>query len=678
MVAPAHPQPEAHTRSVRWSTWLLAVMVAMEVVYGIDILFEPLPPAVSTLFQKFASNAIFYGAAALCVVKGRAVRADRSAWYLFALAMALWGTGGFYYAIFLWSAEVVPFPSPADFFWVVFYLPAYAALFKLLRNRARSSGRGVLLDALVAGLGLGGAGAALAFQVVLENTQGEVAAIVTNLAYPLGDLGLLALVAAAITVVGWKASGVWHWIGPAFALFAVADSMYMVEVAQGRYEIGGLVDLGWPVAAVLVGVAAWRPEARIRHSARARSTIVVPGVIGCAALVLLAIDHIVRMNILAVGLATASIFFILVRLYLTVQDNRRMLAQSRRDATTDALTGLGNRRQLKADLAEYLEHLVPERPLLMTLFDLDGFKHYNDTFGHLAGDKLLARLGARLSELVAGHGTAYRMGGDEFCALWNLSDLGQASATTMAAVGALSEHGDAFSIGCSYGSVLLPNETSDVTEALRTADRRMYIRKGIGRASAGQQSSDVLLTALAERDSELGVHLGGVAELASATAIKLGVPEEEMEAVRQTGLLHDVGKVAIPDEILSKPEPLDGAEWEFMKRHTVIGERIISAAPALAAVARLVRATHERHDGGGYPDGLAGDNIPLIARIVAVCDAYHAMTTQRAYRTAHDSQWAIAELRRCSGTQFDPRVVAAFVAALPANVPGTACPVPYS
>ena len=666
MPVAANPQRETRARAVRWSTWLLAVMVATELLYAVDLMFQPMPPAVSELFQKFASNAIFYGAAALCVVRGRAVRADRSAWFLFALAMTLWGTGGFYYAIFLWNADVVPFPSPADFFWIVFYLPAYAALFKLLRSRARTTGRGVLLDALVAGLGVGGASAALAFQVVLENTEGTVAATATNLAYPLGDLGLLALVVAAITVVGWKAAGLWRWIAPAFVLFAVADSMYMVQVAEGSYAVGGLVDLGWPVAAVLLGVAAWRPEARQRGPARARTTIVVPGVFGLAALALLAVDHVVRMNLLAVILATGSIFFILVRLYLTVQDNRRMLAQSRRDATTDALTGLGNRRQLKEDLAVHLDELVPEQPLLLTLFDLDGFKHYNDTFGHLAGDQLLERLGGRLSELMAGRGTAYRMGGDEFCALWNLSDVGQASATTMEAVEALSEHGDAFSIGCSYGSVLLPNETSDITEALRTADRRMYVRKGIGRASAGQQSSDVLLSALAERDSELGLHLGGVADLASATAIRLGMPEEEMEALRQTALLHDVGKVAIPDEILAKPEPLDESERAFMQRHTIIGERIISAAPALAAVARLVRATHERHDGNGYPDGLAGSKIPLIARIVAVCDAYRAMTTKRAYRPAHDSQWALAELRSGSGTQFDPDVVDAFVAAFDA------------
>ncbi len=126
------------------------------------------------------------------------------------------------------------------------------------------------------------------------------------------------------------------------------------------------------------------------------------------------------------------------------------------------------------------------------------------------------------------------------------------------------------------------------------------------------------------------------------------------------------GKVAIPDEILSKPGPLDESEWEFMKRHTIIGERIISRRRRSRPLARLVRSTHEHYDGGGYPDGLAGDEIPLISRIVAVCDAYDAMISNRPYRDARDPQAAIAELLRCSGTQFDPEVVEAFIGALEA------------
>jgi two-component system cell cycle response regulator len=645
-----------------WSAWLVAAMTATVLLYGIELLYAPLPASVSLLFQKFAANAVFFGAAALCVRRARAAREDRSAWWLLGLAMTLWGTGGLYYAVFLWGREVIPIPSVADFFWIVYYLPAYAALYMLLRRSFRSAGRGVLLDALVGALGVGGAGAALAFQTILANTEGTALATATNLAYPIGDLGLLGLIVAGITVVGWKASGVWRWIAPAFLVFAVADSVYLVRVAQGVY--GGLVDLGWPAAALLVGLAAWRPERRARSTARRESTILLSGAFGSAALVLLVVDHFSRMNPLALALSTASILVILVRLYLTVQENGRMLAHSRLEATTDALTGLGNRRQLRADLAAHADELDPERPLMLTLFDLDGFKQYNDTYGHLAGDQLLERLGVRLTELLAGRGTAYRMGGDEFCTLWHVSDLSEESVSTTDAVNALSEQGEGFSIGCSHGSALLPNEAIDTTEALRMADRRMYIRKGSGRISAGRQSSDVLLRALAERDTRLGVHLDDVAELACATALRLGVPEEQMEAARQSALLHDVGKVAIPDEILSKPGPLDEAEWAFVKRHTVIGERIISAAPALASVAKSVRSTHERYDGDGYPDGLGGDEIPLIARIVAVCDAYDAMITERAYRQARGKSKAVTELRRCSGTQFDPEVVEAFISCL--------------
>ena len=158
------------------------------------------------------------------------------------------------------------------------------------------------------------------------------------------------------------------------------------------------------------------------------------------------------------------------------------------------------------------------------------------------------------------------------------------------------------------------------------------------------ESADGLVRALCERDAELGIHVRGVADLACATARQLGVADEDMRITRETALLHDVGKTAIPDKILNKPRVLDDAEWAVMKRHTIIGERIVSAAPGLAPVARLVRSTHECFDGSGYPDGLAGDDIPLIARIVAVCDAYDAIVTGRPYREARDPATAIAEL----------------------------------
>jgi two-component system cell cycle response regulator len=479
------------TRLGPWAGWLVAGMAATVVLYAVDLTFAPLSADVSELFQKFASCAVFFGASALCAAKARASADERSAWGLFALAMALWGSASIYYTLFLWDRAVVPIPSAADGLWLLFYLPAYGALYKLLRTRAGSIGRGVWLDALVGALGVGGAAAAVVFGVVLRHTDGWTLSTATNLAYPIGDLGLLALVVAAVTVMGWKASGVWRWIAPAFSIFVVADSLYLVGIAKGTYDLGGILDLGWPVAALLVGLAAWRPDTDVRAGRRRTPSVTAPALSGIAALTLLVADHFVRTNPLALTLATASIFVMLVRLYAAVKENARLLLRSRVEASTDALTGLGNRRQMTTDLARRATALDPRRPVTLTLFDLDGFKHFNDTFGHQAGDELLQRLGGRLGKLLAGRGTAYRMGGDEFCAVWSATDAGDAALITMDAVAALSEQGDAYSLKCSYGSALMPSETTDPAVALRMADTRMYARKGSGRATGGRRAPHV-------------------------------------------------------------------------------------------------------------------------------------------------------------------------------------------
>ncbi len=639
-----------------WSGWLFGAMSGAVLLYAIDILADPVPSRLAEPLAQFAACSVFFGAAALCAMKARASGDERWAWWLVALAMVLWGAGSAYYAVGLWGGQPVPGPSPADALWLAFYLPAYAVLYKLLRLRIGSVGSGVWLDALVVALGVGGAAAALAFQGVLERSYPDAIAAVTSVAYPIGDIGLVGLVVAAVTVTGWKAAGTWRLIATAFAMFAVGNGIYAIQVVGRVHTVGRVVDLTWLVAALLVGLAAWGPQTAPRSGVPARS-IAVPALGGVAAIALLALDHFVALNPVAVVLATAAGLVSLVRLYLAVHDKATMLTHSQREAATDALTGLGNRRQLSADLDASLSALDPDRPLIATLFDLNGFRYYNDTFGHLAGDQLLQRLGSRLRELMGAHGTAYRLGDDEFCAVWTLSHHDRASPTPADAAAALSESGGAFSIDCCYGSALLPNDTTDPSAAVQIADRRMYIHKRSMRTSAGQRSSEVLLRALTERDSDLGIHVGGVAELACATAIKLDVSQNDVEATEQTALLHDVGKFAIPDRILKKKGPLDDAEWAFMKQHTLIGQRIISAAPALANVARLVRSTHERYDGRGYPDGLAGDAIPLVARIVAVCDAYDAIVTRRAYRDSRSPSLAIAELRRCAGTQFDPDVV---------------------
>jgi diguanylate cyclase (GGDEF)-like protein len=335
---------------------------------------------------------------------------------------------------------------------------------------------------------------------------------------------------------------------------------------------------------------------------------------------------------------------------------RAGVEESRRQALTDDLTGLGNRRRLLIDLERAIERGTDHSPAVLAMFDLDGFKSYNDTHGHPAGDTLLARLGARLAAAFTGSGSAYRLGGDEFCLIvhGSPSELEEAIGHALAAL--TEEHEE---IRSSCGFVLLPREARDASTALRIVDQRMYAQKDDHRTSAKRQARDLLLAVLDQHAPELRPHCDWVGELAQSVAEQLGIERDEIDDIGLAADLHDIGKIVIPRSILHKPGPLDASEWEMIRRHTTIGEAILNAAPVLSSVAALVRSTHERIDGAGYPDGLAGEAIPLGSRIIAVCDAFDAMTSDRSYHDAIPREAAIAELEKDAGTQFDRRVVAA-------------------
>jgi diguanylate cyclase (GGDEF)-like protein len=328
----------------------------------------------------------------------------------------------------------------------------------------------------------------------------------------------------------------------------------------------------------------------------------------------------------------------------------------REQALTDSLTNLGNRRKLAADVNERLAGASATKPLMLILFDLDGFKSYNDTFGHVAGDAMLARLGEKLAAAVSQHGAAYRLGGDEFCVLLSAQPA-ELSTVLLAASGALEERGENFEVGASSGAVLLPHEATDLDYAIQLADERMYERKKGRHSAADDPTREVLIRILHAKQPSLQDHSSEVAMLCLRVGRRLAMSAEELDVLVRAAELHDIGKVGIPDEILEKPGPLDAAEWEFMRQHTLLGERILNAAPALRPVGAIVRATHERWDGGGYPDGRAGDEIPLAARVIAACDAYEAMTSERCYRGRRDHDGARQELGREAGHQFDPKVV---------------------
>jgi diguanylate cyclase (GGDEF)-like protein len=323
------------------------------------------------------------------------------------------------------------------------------------------------------------------------------------------------------------------------------------------------------------------------------------------------------------------------------------------------LTGLWNRRALVGDLDETIES---ETNSVLMLFDLNGFKSYNDRFGHPAGDALLARLGERLQRGLPEGGRAYRLGGDEFCVLVRVDDAKMADVVAETTAN-LTEEGEGFKITSSVGIVVLPDEAADTTEALKVVDRRMYRHKG-GDRPVGAEGRGALLGVLEARDAVLAEHTNEVVRLSRAIALRLPY-DFSIETVVSVAQLHDIGKLAVPDSILLKPGPLDPSEWEVVRQHTLAGERIVGRVPGLDVVADAVRASHERWDGLGYPDALAGHEIPLAARVVAVADAFAAMTTpDRPYRQPLSAAEAEDEVIRCAGTQFDPVVVEAFLAVL--------------
>jgi diguanylate cyclase (GGDEF)-like protein len=431
----------------------------------------------------------------------------------------------------------------------------------------------------------------------------------------------------------------------------VVTSVYRIAVNPGGLAAGGarvpkLQELLTVRSAVLSGVLG---KISARDAARAASarTQTKLGAAGAMLLLLAAFAFFYFRSIAARGVVECL-----------ARENEALLSVSRGEARTDGLTGLGNRRALASDLASALAEPPGARELLLVMFDLDGFKQYNDTFGHGAGDSLLQRLGGRLATAVEHAGSAYRMGGDEFCTIARCSP-DRAEQLLDGTLAALQDSGEGWHIGCSQGAAWIPSEAATESQALKLADERMYANKA-GRSSPRVQVTDALLQVIVEQNISLDDHVERVSELAGALAVALGQPEHEVQRIRLAAKLHDVGKTAIPAAVLDTPGPVDERDWEFIRSHPLIGERIVLAAPALANTGELIRSSHERIDGGGYPDGLTGNDIPLGSRIIFVCDAFDAMTSDRVYRRAIGVDAALTELKRHAGAQFDATVVEAF------------------
>jgi diguanylate cyclase (GGDEF)-like protein len=346
-------------------------------------------------------------------------------------------------------------------------------------------------------------------------------------------------------------------------------------------------------------------------------------------------------------------------------------------ARTDALTGLLNHGAMQVRVREEIARARRDAtPLSFVIIDLDDFKRVNDVRGHQAGDELLRRVAGVLQADLRPYDQVARYGGDEFVLLVPGSEEADARVVAERVRDAVAND----LVGaCSVG-VAQWHEPMDADGLLEHADRALLLAKRTGKGRVAVANADVerelamlqaqqgspaavqaLAAAIEERDNYTHEHSEEVVHLARGVAMILGLAAGQVERIAHAALLHDVGKLAMPNEILHKRGPLTLDEWKIMAEHPVAGERILLRIPDLAVIAPVVRHEHEHWDGSGYPDGLRGRLIPIGSRIILACDAYHAMITDRPYRAAMSPDAAAEELRQGVRAQFDPDVVEALL-----------------
>ncbi len=357
-------------------------------------------------------------------------------------------------------------------------------------------------------------------------------------------------------------------------------------------------------------------------------------------------------------------------------------------ASTDPLTELLNRRAFEAAFDSELERARRgSRRLALVVADLDHFKDVNDRLGHSRGDEVLVRTSGVLETGKRRIDTLARIGGEEFALLMPDSTESEALVATERLRNLVREAlaAEDVAVTMSFGIANYPDQGQTADELLHAADRALYAAKELGRDRAVIYSAEVddiltgsaswrlshgqghlatvisLAEALDVRDMGTRGHSQMAGRYAEAIARELGLTPERVERVRLAGVLHDVGKIGVPDAILHKAGPLDEEEWEDMRKHPVIGSRLVGGSE-LEDICAWILAHHERPDGRGFPKGLSADEIPLEAKIIAVADAWEAMTSDRVYRPALSEEAARTELMRCAGTGFDERVVEALLA----------------
>lgn len=682
--------------------------------------------------------------------------------------------------------QLFPFPSWAD----AGYLSTYpflllAILLLPTRPLSMAARSRVLADGLMIMIAVITFSWYFILGPTMQQVSGTLFEKVVGAAYPFSDLVIIfCLLLLSSRTSDPLLRPVLRLLSLALAFIVITDSVFDFQTVQYgiTYSTGGLLDIGWPLGYMLIGLAAqafclvslkldtsagMRTGELSPRSAAAIPSIwrsLLPYALVPAVGVLILYTQFAgpRGNSLLPGIYAGGavlIGLVLLRQVLTIretvmhgrqmqklneelhsihgelrmnnnelhttqhalQEKNQALAEANTRletlATKDPLTELPNHRALLECLEKEFDRARRYgHPVSILFFDGDHFKRVNDTHGHSVGDVVLQELGRRVRESLRGGDTIGRYGGEEFMVLLPETDITQACEVAERMRVAVAAHPlalgrveEGINLTISIGAATFPTDGQTANEVVDKADQAMYWAKRLGRnqlrtaLEARRASQDNALAAtihnlerrdapsldgisveqlvranqlttiqslmglLESRDQGISTHSYQVSDLAAAIARELGMAQEAVFAVSTAGLLHDVGKIAMPDRLLQKGGPLSANEWALIKQHPELGAQILEVSPYLHNLIPAVKHHHENWDGTGYPDGLAGENIPLAARIIRVSEAYCAMMTTRSYQIQRSAASTRSELLRCSATHFDPEVIGAALRVLLRN-----------
>jgi two-component system cell cycle response regulator len=610
-------------------------------------------------------------------------------WLLLGLSQLVYAAADATFYIAHYVFDQTGYPSAADVLYLAHYPLVLAGLALFIRQRTPGHDRPGLLDAAVLAVA---AGMVSYLFIIVPQASAESAALVkaASVAYPVMDLAMLAVALRLILGPGRRPASFFLLIANLFAIFG-ADTIYVLQQIHQDYVVGNFLDAVWLTGNLALGAAALHPtmarlgeRAPVRNASLgpARMAVLLAAVLIAPAILLVQDARGAYDGIPVAAVACAVLFG------LTIARMAGLVTDQRRLAITDGLTGLHTRRFLEEQLA--LEEARARRSgTLIALFivDVDHFKSINDRYGHPAGDLALIEIAARLREVTRPGDVLARYGGEEFALLVpgasadELSGLAERLRNQVAS-SPITVRADTYvAVTISVGSASFPLHGEDPAELVAAADRALYRAKAEGRNRAviGESRAPTpFLIGLAEEhgamvdflrhvadevDARLSVHehSRAVGRWSLLLSGELGHDEATSARVELAGRLHDIGKVVLPDGILTKPGALTDEEWRLLRQHPDHGSRLALLVPGFGAVAEIIRQHHERYDGTGYPDRRGGTDIRVESRILAVCDSWAAMRSDRVYQPSLSEDRAREQLRLGRGTQFDPDLVDLFL-----------------